>query len=450
MYNENNFNHNLDDEGIDVNVISEEEVFEKKSPKKHKKFKKVAKFTASALVFGLVAGASFQGFNYAVGVTGNNSSNQLGYTESSSSSSDNSSNVVSAVTTSSNTSTTTSDVSDVVENVMPSIVAITSTTNAQVSDMFGRVYSEEATGSGSGIIIGENDDEILIVTNNHVVEDATKVSIKFNDDSVYDATIKGTNSNSDLAVVSVQKSDLSSDTMSSIKIATLGDSDSLKVGSVAIAIGNALGYGQSVTVGYVSALNREVQFEDGTMTLLQTDAAINPGNSGGALLNANGEVIGINSSKYASEEVEGMGYAIPISDAIPIINKLMNQETIPEDEQAYMGIVGADVTDEYAERFNMPIGVYVNQVTSGSAAEEAGLRTGDIITAVDDIEITSMEDLQEALSSYRANDTATITYSQQKNGEYVEKTLKITFGSKSDSQSSQDNQNNQNSQGGRD
>jgi serine protease Do len=434
MYQDNDFNDYKNYKEIEVeDTTLEMNENVKTKTKKNSKIKGAMKLTATALAFGLIAGVSFQGYNYAVG--GNNASSVESTNTSVISTNSKSEDDISAVTTASSSSSVSSDVSQVVENVMPSIVSITSTSTYNTSDMFGRTYSDEATGSGSGIIIGENDTEILIATNNHVVADATKVQVTFNDESVVDATIKGTNSNSDLAVVGVEKSAIKSDTLSNIKVATLGDSTKLKVGSVAIAIGNALGYGQSVTVGYISALNREVTFEDGSMTLLQTDAAINPGNSGGALLNSNGEVIGINSSKYSSEEVEGMGFAIPISDAIPIINALMNKETIPESEQAYMGIMGADVTEEYSQRFGMPIGVYVNQVSSSSSAEKAGLVEGDIITAIDDNKVETMEDLQEFLATYRAGDTATITYSQQVNGTYSEKTLKITFGSKSEASS---------------
>ncbi|BCN30307.1 S1C family serine protease [Anaeromicropila herbilytica] len=430
MYQDQNdeYNNYNTYETIDAQVISEDE--KKIKPKKKTRFKSAAKFTAAALAFGLIAGVSFQGYNYAVGGT---TASKIGTTNSNIVSTNTSSGkAVSAVTTSSTSSTTTSDVSGVVDSVMPSIVSITSTITYNQSDVFGRNYSQDETGSGSGIIIGEDDDNILIATNNHVVEDAKKVQVTFSDESVVEATIKGTNSNSDLAVVSVKKSDIKSSTLSKIKVATLGDSSKLKVGSVAIAIGNALGYGQSVTVGYVSAVNREVSFEDGTMKLIQTDAAINPGNSGGALLNANGEVIGINSSKYASEEVEGMGFAIPISDAIPIINALMNKESVPESQQAYMGIVGADVTEEYSKQLGMPVGVYVNQVADSSAATKAGLVQGDIITSIDNNKVKSMEDLQEYLATYKAGSKATIKFSRQVNGTYTEKSVKITFGSKSE------------------
>lgn len=281
-------------------------------------------------------------------------------------------------------SATTSDVSQVVENVMPSIVAITNTADETVTDFFGNERTQETGGKGSGIIIGQDDEHILIATNNHVVaaeEGSTnqKLSVTFADNTSAPAEVKGTEAGSDLAVISVKTSDIDENTLKNIKIATLGNSDDLKVGQMVIAIGNALGYGQSVTVGYVSALNREVASEDYTMKLIQTDAAINPGNSGGALINSKGEVVGINSAKYSDTSVEGMGFSIPVSTAIPIINDLMNRETIPEDEQAYLGIVGNDVTEDYNKIYNIPLGVYVASVSDGSPADKAGLQMGDVI-----------------------------------------------------------------------
>lgn len=259
-------------------------------------------------------------------------------------------------------------------NVLPSIVAIDVTVTETSSDVFGRTYSQDATGSGSGIIVAQDSKYLYIATNNHVVSDATKVSVKFNDESVYDATVKGTDSDSDLAVVEIPMKKLSSKTLKNIKVATLGNSDDVKVGNQAIAVGNALGYGTSVTVGYISAKEREVSAEDVTMKLLQTDAAINPGNSGGALVDASGAVIGINSAKYADEEVEGMGFAIPISTAVPIINDIIKSEAVSEDEQGYLGIKGTDVSEEYAKYYNMPQGVYVSEVSSDSPAQNGGMK----------------------------------------------------------------------------
>ncbi|MBR6396293.1 MAG: trypsin-like peptidase domain-containing protein [Lachnospiraceae bacterium] len=336
---------------------------------------------------------------------------------------------------STNTTAYVSDVSGIVENVMPAIVAINCTGEYHVRSFWGQDYTQETGGSGSGIIIGQNDEEILIVTNNHVVtmdnqvKDA-EIEVVFNDESTAKGTIKGTESGSDLAVVAVKMADINKETLDNIKVATLGDSDSLKVGEMAIAIGNALGYGQSTTVGYISALHRTVSTEDYSMELIQTDAAINPGNSGGALLNVKGEVIGINSAKYSDTSVEGMGFAIPITDAIPIINELMNREEIPESEQAYLGIVGQDVTEGYHNAYGMPIGVYVYQVSQGSPAEAAGLMMGDIITEFNGKKISTMQDLQTELANHRYGEQVTLTVQVLTRGEYKEETLNVTLGKK--------------------
>lgn len=397
----------------------------------NEKFKKFMQLSSKALVFGLVAGITFSGVNYASNrITGNYNSSIIDSIGSLSGEEEGSVDKTVPITTSTNSgsSNTNSDVASVVESVMPSIVSITSTATNQVSDFFGRVYEQESEGSGSGIIISQTDKELLIATNNHVIANSTNVEITFSDETTANATVKGADSTADLAVVSVPLSELSKETLNNIKIATLGDSDQVKAGEMAIAIGNALGYGQSVTVGYVSALNREVALEDATMTLLQTDAAINPGNSGGALLNSKGEVIGINTVKFASAEVEGMGYAIPISDAIPIITDLMNREVVPESEQAYLGIIGpVDVTEEYASRFNMPIGVYVTEVGSGTAAEQAGFKEGDIIVGFDGKTITTQKELQEKLSYKKAGETVEITVKSLQDGNYVEQVKNVTL-----------------------
>lgn len=329
-------------------------------------------------------------------------------------------------------------VSDVAEAVLPSIVAIDVTVVEQERDFFGRTYEQEGMGSGSGIIISNKDGELLIATNNHVVADATKVSVKFNDGNVYSATVKGTDSVSDLAVVSVKGSDLSSDTINSIKVATLGNSEELKVGEQAIAIGNALGYGTSVTVGYISATEREVATDDATMKLLQTDAAINPGNSGGALVNSKGEVIGINSAKYASTEVEGMGFAIPISKATPIIQEIVDREAVPEDQQAYLGIKPTNVDGEYAQYYNMPEGVYVGSVSGGSPAEKAGLLPGDIIVKYDGKETITTDALEERLSYSKAGTEVKLLVKRLDSGEYKDKEITVVLGNKKDAASSQD------------
>lgn len=387
-----------------------------------------AKLVVGALMIGMLAGVGFEGVQYAT--------KTLIKTETQA---DASSEKKEDKMLASSTASTAKqgDVSQVVENVMPSIVAIDTTITANVSDIWGRNYQEESSGSGSGIIIGENDNQLLIVTNNHVIEgDNASVTVTFSDNSTATATVKGADSSSDLAVIAVEKRSLKDNTKNNIKIATLGDSDKTKVGDAAIAIGNALGYGQSVTVGYISAKDREVAMEDSSMTLLQTDAAINPGNSGGALLNAVGEVIGINSVKYASEEVEGMGYAIPISKAIPIINDLMNREQLDVSEQGYLGIRGQDVTKDNGSVYSMPEGIYVGEVTKGSPAESAGVMVGMIITKINDKSVTTMEQLQETLIYTKAGTTVSITVQELENGEYKEKTLEVTLGSKGKAQTS--------------
>jgi serine protease Do len=316
---------------------------------------------------------------------------------------------------------------------MPSIVAINSKATMTTQDFFGREFSQESEGSGSGIIISQNGSELLIVTNNHVVEGATAIEIVFSDETKASATVKGSESNADLAVLTVDISSLSKETASTIKVATLGNSGEMVPGEMVIAIGNALGYGQSVTVGYVSAVNREVTIDNQTMTLLQTDAAINPGNSGGALINTSGQVIGINSVKFASEDVEGMGYAIPISDAVPMINELMNREAVAAEDQGFLGIdssTAQEVNEIYAERFNMPIGVYINDVVAGSPAEAAGLMQGDIITGLDGSKVETIEDLKNALSYKKAGQKVKVKIQVMDGGSYEEKELEVTLGVK--------------------
>lgn len=406
--------------------VQQEKIVDVVENKKDKKRGKRAtiKLLAGALAVGMLAGVGFEGVHYVA--------DTLQQTEAAKEQNDiqEEKNIVASTTSTINTE---GDVSSLVENVMPAIVAIDITATQTVNSMWGGSYSNEVSGSGSGIIIGENDTELLVVTNNHVIEgDNTKVKVTFCDESTVEAAVKGADASSDLAVLAIEKNNLTDETKNNIKIATLGDSTKTKVGEVAVAIGNALGYGQSVTVGYISAKDREVAMEDYSMTLLQTDAAINPGNSGGALLNAAGEVIGINSVKYASEEVEGMGYAIPISDAIPIINELMNREQLDISEQGYLGIRGQDVTETTGGLYNMPEGIYVGEVTDGSPAKKAGLVVGDIIVKINDKKVTTMEILQDTLTYTKAGTTVTITVKELENGEYVEKNLEVTLGSKSE------------------
>lgn len=329
------------------------------------------------------------------------------------------------------------DVSDIVDQAMPSIVSITTIARTQVpSFFFGQMEEYESEGCGSGIIISQDDENLYIATNNHVVEGAETLTVVFTDDSSVDAKIKGADPSSDLAVVSVALKDIEKETKEKIREATFGDSLNLKVGQTAIAIGNALGYGQSVTTGVISALDREVSVSnenDGstvTNALLQTDAAINPGNSGGALLNLKGEVIGINSVKYSETSVEGMGYAIPTKTAIPIIQQLITREKVTEAESGYLGISGVDVTQSVSDTYQMPRGVYVAQVVEGSGAANAGIIQGDIITGFDGRNITSMQEVQDLLQYLSAGSTVEVTVQRAENGEYTEQTVEVILGSK--------------------
>lgn len=326
-----------------------------------------------------------------------------------------------------------SDVSDVVERVMPSMVSIMNHYVERVS-YFGQVLEQEQNSSGSGIIVGENDTELLIATNYHVIADATNLTVHFDDGSEVNAVIKGTDSDMDLAVIAVSLSEMSEETKSKIAIATLGDSDGLKLGEPVIAIGNALGYGQSVTGGWVSALNREVGLEDGSKgTFIQTDAAINPGNSGGALLNMNGEVIGINSNKIGGTVIEGIGYAIPISAAQPILEELMTKVTrskVPDEESGYLGIVPQSVTTDAAQIYGMPEGVFVYQIDEDTPAAKGGMLRGDIITKLDGTRLSTADELRETLKYYHAGETVDVTVMRSQDGEYKEMILQITLGSK--------------------
>lgn len=325
------------------------------------------------------------------------------------------------------------DVTNVVTEAMPSVVSIINQSTQTATNFFGQTGTYESETSGSGIIVGQNDSELLIVTNNHVADDANTLSIQFIDGATAEAKLKGADSEVDLAIVAIPIEDISEDTLAEIKVATLGDSSSLKVGEPAIAIGNALGYGQSVTTGVISALDREITIDNNTNILIQTDAAINPGNSGGALLNMNGEVIGINAAKFSSSMVEGMGYAIPISEAKPIMDELINRQTrekVGIGEESYLGISGVDVTEEVAQTYSMPIGIYVAQALEGTAAKEAGIQKGDIITEFDGQKIGTMAELQETLAYYSAGTTVDIVIKRANGEEYEEKTLSVTLGNK--------------------
>lgn len=401
--------------------------------KKQKKMPKAVAVAGLALLFGVVSSATFLASN----IIG---SRILGLNETAESDSGSSRTVAGSASLSRTSSVVTSDVSDIVENVMPSIVSITNMSIEEVQNFFGGISEQKSESAGTGIIISQNDSELLIVTNNHVVEGNDTLTVTFDDGNSVEANIKGTDSEYDVAVIAVPLDDISDDTMNSIAVATLGDSTSLRVGEPAIAIGNALGYGQSVTTGVISALNRSVSETDsqtGEVTessakLIQTDAAINPGNSGGALVNASGEVIGINSSKLVGETVEGVGYAIPISDVSDLIENLMNQETktrVAEEDQGYIGITGMSVSSEYSQQLNMPSGVYVSEVTPGGGADAAGMTRGCIITAIDGTTVDGMEALQEQLRYYAAGETVTLTIQvPQTNGEYAESTVNVTLG----------------------
>lgn len=329
------------------------------------------------------------------------------------------------------------DVSQVVEEAMPAVVAVASTAVYQMPDFgFGWFFgggsqSYEVPSSGSGIIIGENDTELLIVTNNHVVQDTVSLKITFVDDAAVDAAVKGTDTDTDLAVISVPLDQIPQETKEKISVARLGDSDGLKVGQGVIAIGNALGYGQSVTVGYVSALNREIKTSDGNArVLLQTDAAINPGNSGGALLNMKGEVIGINAAKYSSTEVEGIGYAIPVSGVQDILDELMNRKTrseVAEEKRGYLGIQGTTVDEDAAVAFGMPKGVYVYKILKDGAAADSQLREKDIITKLDGMTVKSMQELQKLLKGYEAGETIELLVQRQEDGQYKEIQIPVTL-----------------------
>lgn len=439
------------------------EISDKKpTRKKQRSRNKLGTTIGLAVVFGLVAGIVFQGVNLTTErflVTDTEQKNQVETAqltkETTADSKDTQNSVVSSEVTGS--------VASVAKTAMPTVVAITSVSIQEIPYYFGFGFSSRSTqqysseGSGSGIIVGENDDELLIATNNHVVSGATTLSVCFmgsdvvsaeqetaetaaddsadiNVEDAVSAKIKGTDESNDLAVIAVAKADIPQDTLSEIKIAQLDTSDDLEVGEQVVAIGNALGYGQSVTSGWISALNRTISTDDMTGSgLIQTDAAINPGNSGGALLNMKGEVIGINSAKFASNAVEGMGYAIPISKAQPILEDLMSRETrdkVDSSEASYLGINPLDLSAEVTAMFDMPEGVFVSSVSTGEAADNAGIRKGDIITGFDGQTVTGRDDLNDKMKYYAAGETVDITIARAQNGQYVEQTVQVTLGSR--------------------
>lgn len=399
---------------------------EKTKKKKSGKGRKWLKCIAMALVFGIVASVAFQGSNYVMREYLGIGASQKEEKE------------IEQVAVMGAGENATSDVAVVVENVMPSVVSITNLTVQEVQSFFfgGQTYTQEYENSGSGIIIGQNEDELLIVSNNHVVAESTTLTVTFVDGESVEAQIKGTDAGIDLAVIAVPMKDIKASTQESIKVATIGDSDALHVGEQTIAIGNALGYGQSVTSGIVSALDRSIDGFD--TTLIQTDAAINPGNSGGALLNAKGEVIGINTVKMNAEAVEGMGYAIPITDVREVMDELMNRETrtkVPENMRGALGISGANVDETISQLYNMPVGVCISEVFEDTGADKAGLPIGGIITALDGVKVNSLEDLEELLMYYRVGVKVSLTVqapSQIGNKiSYHEKTYDVVLGSPS-------------------
>lgn len=392
-------------------------------------WKKGAKFVALALTFGVLSSAAFQGTNYlfqkgdraedtsgekaalnkgdAVGVASDGSEDGQGKV---------------------------SDVSSIAEGAMPSLVSITNKSVQEMQILFGQSQNYESTSSGTGIIIGKTDTELLIVTNNHVISGASALSAGLIDQSVAQAVVKGTDADHDIAVIAVNLKDVSEETKEQIRVIEIGSSSALQVGQQVVAIGNALGYGQSVTTGIVSALNRNVTIGGITNSLIQTDAAINPGNSGGALLNMSGQLVGINSAKFSDTAVEGMGYAIPVDNVSDIMENLMNRtvrtEKAEEEERGVLGITGQDVTAEVSEAYGMPKGVYIVSVEEGAAAERAGLKKGDIITKFDGTSVTGIQGLKEELTYYKAGEEIEITYSSVQDGQYQEKTVVVTLGEK--------------------
>ena len=426
----------------------QQEPQEQKKEKKAKKVrekkpmtvgKKWAALVAMALVFGLIAGGTMFGVNEAGNPLAGNSgsSDKVGQTQTTGSNSDSSSSDESSEGT----------VAEVAKNAMPSVVTISTMSVEEMRSFFGGTQQYEVQGAGTGVIVGENDTELLIATNNHVVEGATSLSVGFIDEESVEGEVKGTDVNNDLAVVAVKLSDIPEDTMNQIKIATVGDSDDLQLGDQVVAIGNALGYGQSVTSGYVSALDRDLTLTDQSGTtinstgLIQTDAAINEGNSGGALLNMKGELIGINEAKSSSTStgatVDNIGFAIPIDKAEDSLQQLMNlktREKVDESQASYLGIRGSDVSAEASELYGIPTGVVISEVVENGPADQAGVKKGDILTELDGRSISSMAQLQDVLQYYAAGETVDLVVQRSDNGEYQAQTLSITLGSADDAQ----------------
>ncbi|MFQ7308552.1 MAG: S1C family serine protease [Mediterraneibacter sp.] len=430
------FNENIERDFTDEQQEKTKKVREKKPMTTGKKW---ATVVAMALVFGLIAGGTMFGVNAAGNyLAGNDSaSNQVGQTQTTSSDSNSSSSDGSGQGT----------VAEVAKNAMPSVVTISTMSVEEMRNFFGGTQQYEVQGAGTGVIVGENDTELLIATNNHVIEGAASLSVGFIDEESVEAEVKGTDVNNDLAVVSVKLSDIPADTMNQIKIATVGDSDQLQLGDQVVAIGNALGYGQSVTSGYVSALNRDLTLTDQSGTtinstgLIQTDAAINEGNSGGALLNMKGELIGINEAKSSSTStgaaVDNIGFAIPIDKAEESLQQLMNlktREKVDASQASYLGIRGEDVSAEASELYGIPTGAVITEIVENGPADQAGVKKGDILTELDGRSISSMAQLQDVLQYYAAGETVDLVVQRSDNGEYQAQTLSITLGSADDAQ----------------
>lgn len=430
------FNENIERDFTDEQQEKTKKVREKKPMTTGKKWVTVV---AMALVFGLIAGGTMFGVNAAGNYLAGNdsSSDQVGQTQTTSSDSNSSSSDGSGQGT----------VAEVAKNAMPSVVTISTMSVEEMRSFFGGTQQYEVEGAGTGVIVGENDTELLIATNNHVVEGATSLSVGFIDEESAAGEVKGTDVNNDLAVVSVKLSDIPEDTMNQIKTATVGDSDDLQLGDQVVAIGNALGYGQSVTSGYVSALDRDLTLTDQSGTtinstgLIQTDAAINEGNSGGALLNMKGELIGINEAKSSSTStgaaVDNIGFAIPIDKAEESLQQLMNlktREKVDASQASYLGIRGEDVSAEASELYGIPTGVVITEVVENGPADQAGVKKGDILTELDGRSISSMAQLQDVLQYYAAGETVDLVVQRSDNGEYQAQTLSITLGSADDAQ----------------
>lgn len=437
-----NFNH--DDNILNTTGITKDTYTAKrKARKKHPLAKKIGVFVLSGTLFGTAAGTAFTGSSYLIRQTANNTANSQASTLATLTTSNNSG--VKATNTTTSNTTTGLTVSQIANQCLPSIVAIT---NVGVTDVmtFWGTMQQQSESSGSGVIIGKTDSELLIVTNYHVIEGSNILTVVFSYDedsdepNAVEAYVKGYDENKDLAVIAISTENLSKDTLSQINIATVGNSNDLLLGEQVVAIGNALGYGQSVTTGIVSALNRtlsssstDTTSSDDTNKYIQTDTAINPGNSGGALFNMNGELVGINSAKIASDAVEGMGYAIPISDVYDLIQELMNETTrtdvVAEEDRGYLGITGNDVTSDISSAYGFPEGIYVSSVTEGSAANKAGIVKGNIITKFDGKSIRSISQLQNLLTYYKSGETVTMTIQVPKDSSYIEKEINVTLSS---------------------